>query len=114
MTGSMAAWAKQILAVTLVVAAFLVAPIADAATCKFEPPLLEAFVAHDQGEGDRSGIDGCQGFCAHGHCRQIGVGCPDAFAGLSIPPHARPVHILLSIERRASISPDGLERPPRG
>ena len=67
MTWSMVTWAKLILAVTFVAAAFFVAPIADAATCQPEPPAAHALVDHDPAEGDHTGGKD-HGICSHGHC----------------------------------------------
>ena len=68
MTWSMTTWAKLIVAMTLVFAAFFFAPAVDAATCLPEPPAAHAVVDHDQSEGDHSGKSGGHGICSHGHC----------------------------------------------
>lgn len=113
MTRPMATWAKLILAVILVTAAFLVAPMADAATCIPEPPVAHALVDHDPGAGDHSGLGGDHGICAHGHCHHNGAARSDAGDGLPIQVYARPVHAQPSTDLLASIAPDGLKRPPR-
>ncbi|MNJ41297.1 hypothetical protein D3C77_362160 [compost metagenome] len=113
MTGSMATWARLILVVTFVAAAFFVAPIADAATCAPEPPVAHTLAAHDPGEGDHRGMGSSHGICAHGHCHHNGTARSDADDSLLLHAHARPVHAFPSNDRPASVSPDGLKRPPR-
>lgn len=109
----MATWARLILVVTFVAAAFLVAPVADAATCAPEAPVSHTLAAHDPGEGDHNGVDSSHGICAHGHCHHNGTARSAADDSLPIRPHARPVHAFPSNDHPASISSDGLKRPPR-
>ena len=112
MTWSMVTWAKLILAVTFVAAAFFVAPIADAATCQPEPPAAHALVDHDPAEGDHTGGKD-HGICSHGHCHHTSTArapAVDAFAPSFGEP---PLQSGRQDDFRASITPDGLKRPPR-
>lgn len=113
MTWSMAVWAKLILAVTLVAAVFLVAPIADAATCAPEAPTAHVGIDQDPGDGDQTGLGGDHGLCAHGHCHHNGAARSDVNDSLPMQDHGRPVHAFPLSDFPASTSPDGLKRPPR-
>lgn len=123
MLWSISTWMRLILAATLVFAAFVVAPVADAATCGVEPASAAASIdasgdsagAHndpvDREQG--SGKAGDHGLCAHGHCHQTSTARSDAAeprAPESYPVLKRgPMHDNL----HASTAPDGLKRPPR-
>jgi hypothetical protein len=112
-TWSMTTWAKLIVAMTLVFAAFFFAPAVDAATCLPEPPAAHAVVDHDQSEGDHSGKSGGHGICSHGHCHHTSTArgpAVDAFAPSFGEP---PLQSGRQDDFRASITPDGLKRPPR-
>ena len=112
MTWSMATWAKLILAVTFVAAAFFVAPIADAATCQPEPPAAHALVDHDPAEGDHTGGND-HGICSHGHCHHTAAARGTLSEDLPIQTFARPIHAFPPSDVFGSITPDGLKRPPR-
>ena len=110
MTWSSATWVRLMLAATLLVAAFVVAPVADAATCSPEPPAAHAAVDHDPAQGDHGGS---KELCAHGHCHHTASARTDAANDLALELHARPVHTFPSTDSRASFAPEGLIRPPR-
>ncbi len=104
--------ARLLAALTLVVAAFAIAPIAEAAACG--PELLSAHqvIDQDSAAGDHGG-SGEPGLCAHGHCHHTaGERHPSRdFVLIGPPPHAehgRPLN-----DRLASCAPEGLKRPPR-
>lgn len=112
MTWSMATWAKLILAVTFVAAAFFVAPIADAATCQPQPPPAHAIAEHSPEEGDRT-VGSCHGICSHGHCHQMAVARGSLSEDLPFRTFSRPIHALRPSDVFGSITPEGLKRPPR-
>lgn len=112
MTWSMVTWAKLILAVTFVAAAFFVAPIADAATCQPEPPAAHALVDHDPAEGDHTGGKD-HGICSHGHCHHTAAASTTVGEDLPLQAFDRPLHALPLSDLFGSIAPDGLKRPPR-
>lgn len=112
MTWSMTTWARLVLAATLVVAAFFVVPVADAATCVPELPAAHASVDHDPSQGDHTG-SAEHGICAHGHCHHTASARAEAGDDLPLQVYSRPVHAFPVSEVRASIAPDGLIRPPR-
>lgn len=114
MSGSMTTWARLIAAVTLLVAAFVVAPAADAATCAPETPAAHALGDHEITSGEHSGKTTDDGVCAHGHCHHAqGERSPGEHvfdAGLCAQsPHDRPRDDAV-----ATRAVDGLKRPPRG
>lgn len=113
MTWSMTTWAKLIVAMTLVFAAFFFAPAVDAATCLPEPPAAHAAIDYGDSDGDQTGKTGGHGVCAHGHCHHTStarLGGVDSIA----PTFGQP--LLQSSGQddfMASFNPDGLKRPPR-
>lgn len=113
MTWSMVTWAKLMLVVTLVTAAFFVAPVADAATCAPERPVSYVVLDHNPDNGDHSGSGADHGICSHGHCHHNGAARLDANDNAVLQAYARPVHALPFSDFPTSISPDGLKRPPR-
>lgn len=114
MTWSTVTWAKLMLVMTFVAAAFFVAPIADAATCMPERPAADhTLVDHDPSSGDHTSKGADHGLCAHGHCHHT-AGRTPADDVLALPGYAEPVHALWPNDILASISSDGLKRPPRG
>lgn len=105
-------WMTLLTVFALAIAAFVVAPSADAASCAPEPPAAHALVDHNPADGDHEGRDGKHGVCVHGHCHH----------SLALRPEASPASVwfapvaerLVRIDLlRASSAPDGLKRPPR-
>ena len=113
MTSSMTTWAKRIAAMTLVFAAFFFAPAVDAATCMPEPPAAHAFVDHNPDDGDHGDPSGSHGICAHGHCHHTSTARTHGVDAIA-PTFGE---LLLQSGRhddvQASVTPDGLKRPPR-
>ena len=105
--------ARLLAALTLVVAAFVIAPIADAAACGPEPLAAHQVIDHDPAAGDHDGSGGEPGLCAHGHCHHTASARAEAGDDLPLQVYSRPVHAFPISEVRASIAPDGLIRPPR-
>lgn len=113
MIGPMSTWAKLIAAVTLLVAAFVVAPMADAATCAPEAPAAHLQADHDPSTGDHTGKGADHGVCAHGHCHHVtGERASTPEIGLA-GYEARTLHGRLRDDVAPSHAPDGLKRPPR-
>ncbi len=89
------------------------APARDAATCKPEPPSSHALVDHNPDDGDHGDPSGSHGICAHGHChhtstaRAHGVDAIAPAFGELLLQSGRHDDVL------ASVTPDGLKRPPR-
>lgn len=114
MSGLTPTLARLIAAVTLLIAAFLVAPVADAAICAPETPAAQAIADHDLSPGHRSDGGAEHGACSHGHCHHA-QGERASGADLAIAPvHARARHDPPRDDAAASRAPDGLKRPPRG
>lgn len=106
--------------VAMLFAVFVIVPIADAATCGAELSVAAAehlgetfdIDSHDDAGGDHA-PGPSHGPCAHGHCHHASTALAaqgDAQDSLvrrgavpAMPPEAQ----------RASLTPDGLERPPR-
>ncbi|RJT23454.1 hypothetical protein D5I55_10595 [Chakrabartia godavariana] len=112
MAWSMTTLARLLAALTLVVAAFAIAPIADAAACGPEPLAAHQVIDQDPAAGDHGG-SGEPGLCAHGHCHHTaGERHPSRdFVLIGPAPHVehgRPLN-----DRLASCAPEGLKRPPR-
>jgi hypothetical protein len=113
MTWSMATWAKLLVAMTLVFAAFFFAPAVDAATCLPEPPAAHAAVDHGQNDGDHSGKSGGHGICSHGHCHHTSTARHGAVDSIAPSFGEPPLQSGGQDYFVASFNPDGLKRPPR-
>ena len=111
MTWSNTTWAKLIAALTLFIAAFVVAPGVDAATCAPELPSAHASADHDNRDGDHGG--GGHGLCSHGHCHHAGAQRADMGDTVSTVPCHRTVLPVPRTRDHPSNAPDGLKRPPR-
>lgn len=110
MAWSMSTWAKLIAAVTIVFAAFFFAPAVEAATCMPEPPAAHAVFDHDQGDGDQGDS---HGICPHGHCHHTSTARPNTTDTIAPAFGEPPLQSRQQDDFRASITPDGLKRPPR-
>ncbi|WP_348685192.1 hypothetical protein [uncultured Brevundimonas sp.] len=113
MTWSMTTWARLIVAATIVFAAFFFAPAVDAATCLPEPPAAHAIVDHDQGGGDHSDKGAGHGVCSHGHCHHTTTARANGVDAIAPAFGEPPLESGRQDDFRASITPDGLKRPPR-
>lgn len=109
----MASLARLFAALTLVIAAFVVVPVSDAAACAPEPVAAHQAFDHDPAAGDHNGPGGEHGLCAHGHCHHTAserhatseFGLAEAFVQTR---HGRPQD-----DGVASFAANGLMRPPR-
>lgn len=108
----MASLARLFAALTLVIAAFVVVPVSDAAACAPEPAAAHQSVDHDPAGGDHS-APGENGVCAHGHCHHTATErhttsdfgfAVDFIQARHDRPHDDGV---------TSFAADGLKRPPR-
>lgn len=112
MTGSTSTLLKAILAMALVIAAFVPAPAADAAICG--PEVVASHVVIEKDDTGHDGKAGSHGACAHGHCHHAAAERAPLFDMADTQPldgsgHARPANDVAP-----STSADGLKRPPRG
>jgi len=112
MTLSMASLARIVVALTLLIAAFVVAPVADAATCVPEIPSSHQTADHPPSGGDHSGKGADHGICSHGHCHHAGSE-GRASPEVSSVPVTCVAHDLQRGDVVVSHRADGLKRPPR-
>ncbi|MFC5343344.1 hypothetical protein ACETK8_07310 [Brevundimonas staleyi] len=112
MTWSTTTWAKVVVAMTLVFVAFF-APAVDAATCLPEPPAAHAVVDHAQGDGDHSSKTGAHGICLHGHCHHTATARGPSYEAVTPSFGEQSLQSGRQDDFPASITPDGLKRPPR-
>lgn len=113
MTGSMTTWAKMLAAVTIVVAVFFIVPAVDAAACAPEPPAAHASVDHLPQDGDHGSAGDTHGICSHGHCHHGGSARPETAEALTVGLGRPPLDAARHDAFLASITPEGLKRPPR-
>ncbi|MBN8529140.1 MAG: hypothetical protein J0M36_07890 [Caulobacterales bacterium] len=113
MTWSMTTWAKLIVAMTLVFAAFVFAPSVDAATCMPELPAAHSSVDHNPEDGDHGDKSGSHGICSHGHCHHTSAARGPGVDAVAPSFGEPPLQSGREDDFRASITPDGLKRPPR-
>lgn len=109
---SMATLARLIAALTLLVAAFVVAPVADAAACAPEIPSAHQAADHPPSGGDHTS-GGDHGICSHGHCHHSGTERPTLAEVATLSPISPVVHGLARGDVVVSHPSDGLKRPPR-
>lgn len=98
----------------LFVAAFVLVPFAEAATCIIETEPAHAASSFDPPEEPDDGSSGEQGLCVHGHCHHGGVVLArrtpaDVAKAYVVSLDLKPIDAPL-----ASHSPSGLKRPPKG
>lgn len=110
----MTTWARLIAAVTLLVAAFIVAPAADAATCAPETPAAHALADHEVTSGDHSEKGSDPGVCAHGHCHHAQGERSSAEHTFDAGLYAQSSHDRPRDDSVATRAVEGLKRPPRG
>ncbi|MCV0415233.1 MAG: hypothetical protein K5831_10170 [Brevundimonas sp.] len=113
MTGSMTTWAKMLAAVTIVFAVFFIVPAVDAAACAPEPPAAHASVDHQPQDGDHGSAGDTHGICSHGHCHHGGSARPETAEALTVGFGRPPLDAVRHDAFLASITPEGLKRPPR-
>lgn len=111
MIWSMATLTKLVAAMTLVIAVFVVVPVADAAACVPEAPSSHQTVNHDPADGDHSGPE--HGVCSHGHCHQTASERPSFSDFDGSPMIARPRHDWPRDDFVGAFATDGPMRPPR-
>lgn len=110
MEWSKATLAKLFVAMTLVLAAFVFAPVSDAAACAPEPVSAHQTLDHNHATDD-AGSD--PGVCAHGHCHHTASARHAASDFMLAEPFARARHDLSIDDSMISFVTDGLMRPPR-
>lgn len=107
-------WARVFAALTLVIAAFAVAPVADAMTCAPEAAPSHQAIDHPPEAGDHGGAGGEHGLCAHGHCHHT-FSQPHPASGLSLADQAASTRYgPPGGEGAVGAADDGIARPPRG
>lgn len=100
-------------ALALVVAAFVIAPAADAAVCAPDTAVAQQVTAEDGAHDDSVSDHGDVGGDIHGHCHHPGE--PRTGGDLQIAkPAAVASRYLLRDDGAVSFVADGLMRPPRG
>lgn len=103
---------RRLLLVQLVLAVFLVAPMAEAASCTAELSPAHATLVDDNGQGSKS-MEKDHAICSHGHCHHTSVtrttGQISEPVSFGKPPFDTGWHDDLL----ASVTPEGLMRPPR-
>lgn len=95
----------------LLLATFVVIPIADAVLCASEGGDTYSYVETHSDDSRDEGSDFDHGACSHGHCHHTHA---------HVPPHsaAHAASLPLALQRPdsdaiASHTPDGLRRPPK-
>ncbi|WP_292070320.1 hypothetical protein [Brevundimonas sp. UBA7534] len=111
---AMATLARTVAALTLLIAAFVVGPGADAAACAPEIPSAHHAAEHPASGGDHSGKGADHGVCSHGHCHHSGSEKPASPDVAPVCANAALGHDLDRGDVVASHRTDGLKRPPRG
>lgn len=110
---SMTRFMKMLAALTLLIAAFVVVPSADAATCVPEIRSAHQALDHPQSGGDHSETGAEHGTCSHGHCHSA-ASARTAVVDYSASVHpVRVAHDLPRDDVAVSHPSDGLKRPPR-
>lgn len=97
----------------LLLAAFLVVPVADALACALEPESADAVHAPAAAHADGVDSDGKHaGACSHNHCHHSNLSLPaSALAVFGAP---RPARWMQAVDASpAGVVQDGLKRPPR-
>lgn len=118
MPRSMMTLANLFAALTLVIAVFVVAPAADAATCAPDAAIahLAMDMAHDQnGEHAQDGSKGDHdrmGGEIHGHCHHPGERQTGGEMTIA-KPQAQASRYILRDDSTVSFASDRLKRPPR-
>lgn len=105
--------ARVFAALTLVIAAFVVSPVTDAAACAPEPPAAHQTMDHDPQSGDHSG-QGEHGVCAHGHCHHTAGERHAATEFAAAALFVRAPRVVPRDDGPVSFAAEGLKRPPRG
>lgn len=102
--------ARFFVALTLVLAAFVLVPVSDAAACSPEPVSVHQTLDHNHAIDDM-GSD--QSVCTHGHCHHTASARHAASDLLLAEPFASSAHNLSGDDSMVSFVTDGLIRPPR-
>jgi len=107
----------------LLIAAFTITPIADAALCATDGQLSESSVVGDgdsaelsvavdeEGHDGSSPLDLLQDHCEHGHCHHAASHITADTPNTNLA--RRQGHEWTSYQGAASYTPDGLMRPPK-
>ncbi len=97
----------------LLLAAFVVVPVADALACALEPESADAVHAPAAARADGEDSDGKHaGACSHNHCHHSNLSLPaSALAVFGAP---RPARWMQAVDASpAGVVQDGLKHPPR-
>ncbi|MCI2260440.1 MULTISPECIES: hypothetical protein [Xanthomonas] len=97
----------------LLLAAFVVVPVADALACALEPESADAVHTPAAAHADGDDSDGkLAGSCSHNHCHHSNLSLPaSALAVFGAP---RPARWMQATDASpAGVVQDGLKRPPR-
>lgn len=116
MDRTIASFKRLIAALTLVVAVFVAAPVIDAVTCAPESPVAAAeHVSSDHGPkgGDHGGAGADHAVCAHGHCHHGSSLRGEFIAAETLTLVGASDRPLMADPALASITPEGLMRPPK-
>lgn len=98
---------------TLIIAALVIAPAADAAACAPDSLVAYQILSEDHAQDDAEHVPGDVGGDIHGHCHHPGE--PQACGDMQIAkPAAAASRYLLRDDGAVSFVADGLMRPPRG
>lgn len=98
----------------LFVTMFVLAPVADAATCAVEAEVSHTSTSISQPDEPTNAPSGDHGLCAHGHCHHSGVALPQPAPMKFSMGHSTAPALKPSNAPSTSHSPNGLKRPPRG
>lgn len=105
---------RMLAALALLVVVFVVGPAFDQVTCVPEQTVAQAQAFDTADAVDHTDLSSDHGLCAHGHCHH-NVSFRDVpLAGFPAGLAIRADQQLPVEDMRASFTPDGLKRPPRG
>lgn len=102
----------------LLIAAFVVVPLVDAAFCALEDEIAHVSIAADgdsqpgyQVQDEGSPFTTVDGHCDHGHCHHTTSHVCATSSGTA--PVGRLIYQLADYQKAVSYTPDGLIRPPK-
>lgn len=104
-------FAHRLATLALLIAVFVVIPVADAALCALEGEATHLSLAVDEdGHEDDNLFDLSQGHCEHGHCHHTTSHVSTDILASGTWRHA---HHWPEYDTAVSYTPDGLKRPPK-
>lgn len=103
----------RLTALALLIAVFVVIPVADAALCgeEVQSSHLSLSVDEDHNSDETSLPDFLQDHCEHGHCHHTTACVAISIAGADL--RWRQAHIWPDYDAAVSFTPEGLKRPPK-